>query len=94
MSGLELETTATVEGDENIDSDKDVQVRTMAVAGTTWKWRASIADLHALLALLWYSLDLRRQRNSRKREMINFVVASGTKRCKIIGMGWLDYRRE
>jgi hypothetical protein len=29
MSGPEPETTATVEGDENIDSDKDVQVRTM-----------------------------------------------------------------
>jgi hypothetical protein len=28
MSGTEPETTATVEGDENIDSDKDVQVGT------------------------------------------------------------------
>jgi hypothetical protein len=27
----EPESTATVEGDESIDSDKDVQVRTMAV---------------------------------------------------------------
>lgn len=34
MSGPE--TTATVEGDENIDSDKDVQVHTMA--GTARKW--------------------------------------------------------
>ncbi len=29
------ETTATVEADENLDSDKDVQVRTIYITGTT-----------------------------------------------------------
>ena len=87
MSGPE--TTATVEEDEIIDSDEEKQVHT--TAGTTRKWRAFIADL---FVLLWYRLDSRRQRNSRKREMIYFVVASGTKGCKVIGTGWLDFRRE
>jgi hypothetical protein len=56
-------------------------------------WRASIADLYVRIAL-WYRLDLKRQTNTSKKGMIYFVIASGTKRCKVIGMGWLGFRRE
>jgi hypothetical protein len=103
MSGPEPETTTTADEEENIDSDKDVQVRSCtmhATAGTRllhWMWRrvASIADfITRCFASFWYRLDLGRQRNSRKREMIYSVVASGTKRCNVIGTAWLDFQRE
>jgi len=96
----EPETTATVEGDENIDSDDtDVQVRTCAMAGTTTTWEVARFPGPSLTYTycsgnVMYRLDLRRQRNSSKREMIYFVVASGTKRCKVIRTGWLDFRGE
>jgi hypothetical protein len=85
MSGQE--TILTMEGDGDPDSDKDVQVRPIA---DTIR-RVSIADLYVSL---WYRLNLRRQRSSSKRETIYFVMASGTRRYKAIGVGWLDFRRE
>jgi hypothetical protein len=79
------ETTAT-EVDGNLDSDKGVQVRTIHGSGIS-------GAPPSLTYMGWYRLDLRRQRSSSKREMTCFVVASGSRRCKAIGTGWLSFRR-
>ena len=53
-------------------------------------WGTSSADTYALL---WYRLNFGRQRSSSKRETTCFVVASGMRRCKAIGVVWHDFRR-